>query len=840
MKLNTISKYVAIALATAGLTACGSDSNDSTTKGPANLKFSFGMENTKEIANDNNIPMPNDLYKIASNGTTTSKLVVFGCGQTDLADEQQGDVENATKCAMEDLDGWSTTAPFTLPMTGDVSQIDTSTFINAVRLFNGNSELTYDLDFTVQISSFGHLQILPLKVFDDATTYTLVVTEELKDQEGVSVLSSDAYLNKKAGSDAIALEIQSAEANAVGVTEAILYAANITTQSIGTELESLITTNAGIQFDSADSQPYYSDKISSFPLDCKGSECVEKLSGTLEIPNYLPSISAVISQCSEDVDNLESASFWFNLNGANAHLESFKYTKTSCPKLYQPIDFSDTTTSTVEVQMVFPEKKSTGFGGSKVPQQQTVPVIIAAHGITAVKELGNGGMTGLDNFVQSQMANTPSPSGNTDYAVIAIDHIYHGSRSVSLEGNAGFDCDNDGKADQTCFKNTPDAVQLAGNYDISVSSSVRGLFAGHDHADSKNFLKADALLTSRDNFRKVVADILNLKAAVASIATPTTDDYYRFDASNISIYGHSMGAIAAATAAGIEKRNAMQSTGTPFTGTILANPGGAIGGIVMNSNWLGKDEVPPAVKFLPEYRLRMARELEIDVVGDEQATLDAVRVFAENNPKAYLAKSDVIAPQFLSEFQYLIQAVVDTADPLNYAADLVDEPILAITAVGNKDSKGTLFDGQFTGLTAADQTVPIKVELDGQTMITRCIAFEGSKEMASVSSECGFGEEQVPYYSMNITEFPLAGAEPLEKALQLNDVRDGANRSYSHLIEGNHNIGVGTLTDDVTQGTRDFATVKLASDSVARQATAFLSGGGVVELTPEDEALLDR
>lgn len=822
MKLNLISRYMIAAISSVGLVACGSSDSDNATS--SNLQFSFGLENSKQIADDRNIPLPNDLYFLDANGDKQDHVVIMGCGATDVGAETA--VENATKCSLEDLDGWSTTAPFSLPITGELSQLDRDTFASAIKLFKGNDELLYDIDFTVQISAFNHLQILPLKVLAPKTTYQLVITDKLTDINGQSVAAPRAYIDEKRELGAFATHINALEsaidsANNGIKLENITYAAQFTTQTIGDDWTGLISNVQAIQFDS--SKATKADAAGAlFPLCIGESKCVGKLSGTLSLPSYLAPGGFTSANCVADEQNQQNAEFWFELYGADAHSESFKYTQQSCAPLYEPMDFTDPAMTTVEVQMVIPHKPTNS--------NLDLDVVIAAHGITAVKELGNGGMLIFDNFVQSKMAGKATPADADGYAVIAIDHVYHGSRAISVDSSVGYDCNNDNIADEACFASTDGAIKLAGDYDISVSASVRGLLGGQGEADAKNFLKANALLTSRDNFRKVIADILNLKAALNG--SVDSNDKVQFTDS-VGIYGHSMGAIAAATASGIEvQRN------NPFAGTILANPGGAIGGIIMNSNWLGKDEVPPAVKFLPEFRLRMAKELGLEVAGDEQATLDAVRLFAETNREDFLAKVDSVAPQYLAEFQYLIQAVVDTADPLNYTKHLEKRPVLSITAVGNVSKNPQLIDSEDAKLTAADQTVPIKVELGASTTFERCLAAAGRIESFVTSANCFAGSERVPYYSLNVTDFPLAGAQPLENALRLNDVRNQTSRSYARLIEGNHNIGVGGLTDSVAEGSKDGTLIKAATMEVAEQAIQFMSDSyGVVELP--NEALLE-
>ncbi len=842
MQLKKLSYLIGASVVALGLTGCF-DNNDSDWVAeppesalpalpilpalpvPPNLRFAFGMQNTREIANNGNIPLPNDLYFLDKAGVKQSRLIVMGCGATDIGDETK--VENATKCSLEALDGWSTTAPFSLPLTGDLSALDTRTLADGIQIVANGDSLKYDEDFTVRVTAFGHLQILPLKVFRPQTVYTLIITRALMDLSGIPVGSSDAYRAEKSKQTVYAKHINDVEAviaQDYGIeSDEIVYAARFTTQSIGGELLAL-DTNANppsFEFDSSTSRKY---AVNGFLPGCfGGKDCVEKLSGTLQLPNYLPSTEDIGKNCVADLKNQEEAEFWYEFYGATAQSESFKYTKESCPGLYEPMDFSDKSTTAVAVSMVIPPKPKTGGPLS-------LNVMIAAHGITAIKELGNGGMLIMDNFVQPKVASQAKPVNADGYATVAIDHVYHGTRSINLN----FDCDGDKVAEEGCFENSPGARPV-GAYDISVSSAVSALIPNYARADVKNFLKIDALLTSRDNFRKVVADILNLKAAIAH-AVDTSGKVQLYP--NISIYGHSMGAIAATTASGIEQIKWEQGVGQQFAGTILANPGGGIGGIVMNSVWLGKDEVPPAIKFLPEFRLRMAKELGIEG-ADEQALLAAVREYAETRPEAFLARADEISPQYLAESQYLIQSVVDTVDPLNYAGELQDRTVLSMTAVGNAHKNPDMVDYEGKGFTAADQTVPIKVERDTFTTFTRCASaavadsaiiedavLEGenqTRESVSNNLTCTHGTEQVPYYSLDITEFPLSGAEPLEQALGLRDVREGTPRSASRITEGNHNIGVGALPDGVSEGTKNGKTVGAAATEVVAQTVQFMS-----------------
>ncbi|WP_392339955.1 hypothetical protein [Moritella marina] len=843
MKLNLISKALVVALSAASLAAC--DSSDDDQLAPANLQFSFGLENTKEIANDNNIPMPNDLYfiDIEGNGDSASNnLVFFGCGDLDTTEETN--VDNATKCSLEDLDGWSTTAPFTLPMSGDIAQLDASTFAQSVLIFNQDTGryLKYDEDFTVRTTEFNHLQILPLKPLVSATQYILVITKDLKSTSGDTVepaKSFNALLEVEVASTPQEKAIESlftTLADDVITPNSVLYIAGIKTQSIGEVLINLAKTpdadTAEITSNNVPKEhlvgaglpPAELDKIvggiiggiietpNIDPNFCDSNigdglfvECVRKLQATVTLPYYLEDSTAIpTTDCKADIASQDEAKFWFNIDGINvaeneSYFESYRYTKQTCAALYSswtlttdndPLPDSQGVTQEVAVQVVLPNESR------NTKPNDGWPVVIYSHGITAAKEFGNGGMLLLDNFVQAELA-------NQGYAVIAIDHPLHNSRAVDLDPKPGED-----PADKT--------------YEINASQSLRGLFAGNDSADVKNYLKADALLTSRDNLRQSIADLINLRATIKNGLTYQDvgiSTKAQLDSKNVYVMGHSMGSIAAASLTGILEETPILKN-MRLDGAILANPGAGVAGILMNSVWLGHSEVPPAIKALPEFRLRMAKELGLE------SDLDVVRQYAEQNPTAYKQTSDQISPEYLSEFQYLIQAVVDTVDPLNYAKNLQDKPILSLSVTGSISEQPELQDINVEGsyLTTADQTVPIKVELDNQITYEVCNSAAALVQdpVSSQGLNCFNGSSKKPYYSLDNTEFPLSGAEPLETQLGLRNVLNSTERSYTRFLTGTHNIGAGTLTSSETYGNAEYGLVDSAATELTIQAASFV------------------
>lgn len=793
---------IVIAFSATSLIACNSsDDPEGKSLQPANLQFSFGLENSSRIADSSNIPMPNDLYFIGRDGEKSSKLVIFGCGETNDGAVTENWIENSTKCSLEDLGGWSTTAPFTLPMSGDVSQLDPSTFAANVRIFKKRSpllpgpaysQLRYDKDFTVRGTDFNHLQILPLKPLAAATDYILVISDGLKSTAG-EVVKRPADFTQLLTQEQDELRLARYKSEVEGLFVALdnesvtpdnsLYIAGFKTQKIGEVLTSLAkkpdADSNGLRSDAIHKKHLVGAALPPEVLDtivgkvaggiigtpdidpnfCSGPfgdglivECVRKLQAKVELPYYLDDSKTITAaNCQADYANESEAKFWFGIDGVNvdegeSYFESYRYTKDSCRALYstwslekrengllKPLLPVINGTHSVDVQVVLPNP-----GRTPMPKDGW-PVVIFSHGITAAKEFGNGGMLLLDNFVQAQLA-------NQGYAVVAIDHPLHNTRAVDMDDD--------------------------GSYEINVSQSLRGLFAGHEQADVKNFLKADALLTSRDNLRQSIADLINLRASVGNGLTyqdAGIQSTEPLDGNNVYVMGHSMGAIAGASFSGV-----LAGADLPLNGTILANPGGGISGILMNSVWLGYSEVPPAIKVLPEYQLIMA-----DVLGLPQ-DLSAVHDYAAQNSQAYKEKSDQVSPAFLSEYQYLIQAVVDTVDPLNYADALQDMPLLAFSVTGSISEQPGLMDIPGNKFTTADQTVPVRVELDGQTTYEVCNKVSmGAGVTASQDLGCFNGSSFKPYYALNTTEFPLAGAGPLEVLYGLENTLNSTSRSYT-------------------------------------------------------------
>ena len=156
------------------------------------------------------------------------------------------------------------------------------------------------------------------------------------------------------------------------------------------------------------------------------------------------------------------------------------------------------------------------------------------------------------------------------------------------------------------------------------------------------FINLNSLLTSRDNLREAVADLINLTAtlpalvAVNNPVTPTVIN--KFDGSQLYFVGHSLGGIVGTTFLGVDGKKIVAAT--------LANPGGNITQLLLNSP-----------SFAPQIN-----------AGLQAAGLTP-------------------GTQFYDDYFRSAQSVIEDGDPANYAAAATaNDPIHMLEVVGGFDA----------------------------------------------------------------------------------------------------------------------------------------------------------
>lgn len=320
---------------------------------------------------------------------------------------------------------------------------------------------------------------------------------------------------------------------------------------------------------------------------------------------------------------------------------------------------------TLDVQVTVPDAQVAAALGFSIQKPEAGwPVVMLAHGITSQKEdmLAVTGALSLAGF-----------------ATFAIDQPIHGSR--------GFDLDGDGIDDLNA---------------TTVSAT--------------HYLNLGVLPTGRDNSRQSVSDLLGLRLGLNAVVDTSSSQSVDIDTSNVSIFGVSLGAMTGGNFASVAN--------TGFAGPLsafdgyfaiqaasLESPGGGIGNFLLDSGAFG-----PLVKGLllsqgsPDFQAFLVSTFGTVNVSEAQL-VGAVNGFLG----ALTAEQLAGANSLFSQFSFAAQTLIDSADPINYFANLgSNTPVHMMTVVG---------DG---GENLPDQVIPVTTALPlaGQQALANIMGLE--------------------------------------------------------------------------------------------------------------------
>jgi Pla-1/cef family extracellular lipase len=275
-----------------------------------------------------------------------------------------------------------------------------------------------------------------------------------------------------------------------------------------------------------------------------------------------------------------------------------------------------------------------------------------------------------------------------------------------------------------------------GVYEISATSpNPNNPSDPYANGDVQIYMNLQSLLTARDNVRQSEVDLLALRL---SLNDPSL--YGVLDATQVSFLGHSLGGITGTAFVALANSGLIDpATGEPMAvqnpyavnSASLAMPGGGISGLLLNSPAFGP-VVMGALTSSSTFQDLVEAEsgMKVEDMTDEQY-------------QGYVA---AIYPGFAVEFNFAAQAVIDSSDPINYASTVkaTMTPIHVIEVVGDEEAES---------VNKPDQVIP--------------------NEVASL---------------------PLAGSEPLIRALGLGDlgasssVGDGTEKvsAVVRFINGHH------------------------------------------------------
>lgn len=742
MKKLLISLAVTSAL---GLTGCGGEKLD-------DLKADAAAEGTivpqSRVVFDptaGRISVPNDLL---FSGSTDGTLQMPGeaLATINYADPQT---------ALGALDGWSTQNPFSIELAFaggvslDAASASRPDSVRLVEVLMGDpassdascravprgvackavGQLTFGTDFITRAVG-NNVAVIPLKPLKAATTYILVLTNNLKDSEGRSVAPSVTYELVKQdlatmplGSEAqrqlqgVINSFETAVSTQNIAKDSIIYSAAITTQSTSNVLTTVkqlmlpspLNNNTPPMVGVADTSLLVSQVLfpgQTIPDSSSDPRFLYKLaklySGTITLPYYLGDSTAtnkdgakntrwqarcdsgamIASLTATQKTALEAgitspermANDKFCNGASSGALRDFGIdTKRHLTKFNTVPKVNSM--KTLQVQMTVP---NTAYG--LVKPEAGWPVVILQHGITSCKE--------------NMLAVTGALSA-AGFATVAIDHPLHGSRGFDTDGDTIDDVNASG---QTCFKNN---VRLNGN--------------------ATDYMNLSDLLVTRDNLRQSIADMLGLRLGLNFNNQPGL-----LNTQDVQLLGHSLGAITgtsmvalANTSTGIAQADALYN----IKSTTLAMPGGAVANFLLESGSFGN--------LIKANVLLGSATLSGDFrafIGESCGTNAATYVAcASTKFTPYLAsltaagKTATLATinATVTQFAFAAQTVIDAGDPNNYAAALnaSGSKVHVLEVVGG----GTLPDNS-TSL--PDQVIPnqgVNMPLAGTEPLARLI-----------------------------------------------------------------------------------------------------------------------
>ncbi|KEZ79097.1 hypothetical protein [Salinisphaera hydrothermalis] len=622
-RIHTVGVAIAMTLS---LAACGGNNNDNNNGGQASTPAPEATSLYSPASQDAVIPFPNNLLFVDTSNTSGPLAGISADGTLNIPDPTGA---NPVIAGANKLDGFSTTDNLYADFSG--ADIDVATANNGgVRVIDAETgaELVAGTDFDVvkspDVVDHTRLLIRPLKPLDSGTTYYVVITDKLKTVDGGSVAPSAQFAvadsSSAVGSDANPASDYSAAQQATlesirtrqirpildsvsGASSAnVLVAWQFTTQSIGASLRYIAAHPTPNPDDTSDGgirvQPLpdgQGGQLSTGDVNANLPNTANLYQGTVDLSYYLAA-----AQNDGTATPAPLTTYWAS-NGTVAPGHATLRTPSGAAIPCSVLTASDSTTGC--------------FPYPKVRSVQSVPVLVA-------------------------VPNANSPSGGTPPAggwpVVIFQHGITGNRT-------------------NMFAVAP-ALAAAGFVTVAIDLPLHGLppgntlaISGHERtfdldangdgvvdSSGANFINLKSPITSRDNLREAVADLIDLNATVMQGSiTVAGGNAIPLNGKPSEFLGHSLGAIVGSTLMGV-------TSPSVFGAATLANPGGGVIRLLDGSAAFGP---------------QIAAGLKAAGVGEGSETYQS--------------------------FLRLAQTIVDGGDPINYAKTAAARhPLHMIEVVG--------------------------------------------------------------------------------------------------------------------------------------------------------------
>lgn len=571
----------------------------------------------------NALPFPNNL--LFSGSTDGTLNIPLSPDPTDPA--------NLLISALNELDGFSTVAPIIATFSNGVnsgsdSRIDPATLVagETVRLFQVQlanpfldpgveipfvvtgveRELEPNVDYTAALAPTDPtgktVVILPLRPLEPKTGYLVVLTDGIRTPAGVGAVPDQTYIFARYRGDhhrpiigpdgqSNFAQLNPAQAQQLAQLQAVVSSQEQVAASQGVDPRDIVA-----------SWTFLTQSI---------DDVLETVSAdTVPAPSRLTPTGAMTPLGLADV-YIGTLDITYFLEAPLAPTEAPVILTTNWQASdglaltrYNPVPAPPQPAVTIPLLLTVPSMAS---GFSQPPSGW--PVVIFQHGL------------GQNRTDLLAIADSLAQAG---LAAVAIDLPLHGITDVGnpLYANSAERTFNVDLVDNTTLQPGPDGqIDRSGNYFINLVS----------------------LLTTRDNLRQAAADLSQLTATIETLDVDG-DGNFDLDSDRIGFTGHSLGAIVGIPFLAIEP--------TAVGAATLANPGGGVAQLVVNSPTLGSIFVPA------------------------------------------LAQAGVTPGTALFDFFLLAtQTVIDAGDPINYAVAAADlHPIHMLSVVGGGGDPPSLPD----------------------------------------------------------------------------------------------------------------------------------------------------
>lgn len=654
------------------------------------------------------LSIPNDLI---FSGTVDGTLEIPVADPTDGSDPF---------VAISALDGWSISQPFPLAIefpAGTSLNGDSASEPASVRIFEATmggdandsdctsvtrglackvvGELTFGQHFVTQKSG-NNVVVVPTQPLKAETTYIMVMTNNLRDNNGKAVAGSSTYELARQDINTLPLgnesqlglqaAINSYEAAviAAGVdSDTIIYSAAMTTQSttrVLSTVKSLMAASvpqmvANAQQGTpaigvADTGISVADVLegripeSLIPL----YSAANYISGSITLPYYsgVPSAENPLAPVNDwwrarcdsgatlaglaaanpaaipagPLDANDGFCMNFGLrdlsSSSNPAIAAID-TERNLTK-FNPIPATSAMLP-IDVQMTTPDlawanpvRESMGLPAIEEPENGW-PVAILVHGITSTKE---------------QMLPITGILSIFGIATVAIDQPLHGSRGFDLNGD---DVD-----------------------DINAST-----------VSTLHYVNLGSMLSMRDNTRQSTSDLLGLRLGMNFLGGADSDgNPIKVDSSKVHLLGHSLGGIYGINAVGLANTELNPQIDGLFkiASTSLAMPGLMLANFGLDSpafEGLAKSNL--TLQLSPEFKTAVEATLPANYSQDELSAF-------------YFAFYDTLSAEQkatlnggFAQFTFAAQTVTDSGDPIAYVQTLAatETPTHLIEVVGNGD-----------------------------------------------------------------------------------------------------------------------------------------------------------